>query len=333
MFRGILITKDGDELFGELTIDDMAHFEEKKIDDVEYIITPTFFNSHVHLGDSVAKDPEFMELEKLVGPYGFKFKVLGKASKKELVSSIKNSIDVALNSGTSALAEFREGGVDGVKLLKEADEKNVCVTFARPSSVDEAELTVEYNIDGFGMSSVRDHDLTFLEELRDFARKNRLMFAIHAGERDDGDVEGALALEPDLLIHMNNASIKNLKNAMDERIPIVTCLRSNAFFNLMNQKNYQILLDYERWLIGTDNVMISSPNMLSEMNFASYILKREKKIFQAATAGFDVFRYNHGITIFHTNGNLYRANSLRSVVRRANTNDILKIINKELIIE
>ncbi|RLI75682.1 amidohydrolase [Archaeoglobales archaeon] len=333
MFKGLLITKDGNELFGELTIDKKAHFEEKKIDEVKYIITPTFFNAHTHLGDSIAKDPEFMELEKLVGPDGFKFKVLNRASKKELSLAMRNSINVALKSGTSFLADFREGEIEGVKLLKQADKKNVCVTFARPSNIEEAELLLKYNIDGFGMSSVRDHNLTFLEELRDFTRRERLMFAIHAGERDDEDVEDALALEPDLIIHMNKASIKNLKKAIDERIPIVSCLRSNAFFNLLNPKNYQILSEYERWLIGSDNVMISSPNMLSEMNFSSYLLKKEKEIFCAATRGFDVFRQGDSLIVFHTRRNLYKTKNLRSVVRRANTDDILKIVDKELVIE
>lgn len=333
MFKGLLITKDGDELFGELTIDNKAHFEEKKVDEIKYIITPTFFNAHTHLGDSIAKDPEFMELEKLVGPNGFKFKVLNKASKKELISSMKNSIYVALKSGTSALADFREGSINGIKLLKQADTENVCVTFARPSNIEEAELLLKYNIDGFGMSSARDHDLNFLEELRDFARKKRLMFAIHAGERGDEDVEGALALEPDLLIHMNKASAKNLKKAMDERIPIVSCIRSNVFFDLLNPRNYQTLSEYDRWLIGSDNVMISSPNMLSEMNFSSYFLKKEKEIFCAAIRGFDVFCYDRGLIVFHTKRNLYKASGIRSVVRRANTDDILKIVNKELIIE
>ncbi len=69
-------------------------------------------------------------------------------------------------------------------------------------------------------------------DCRDIARKNGKIFAIHAGERDDEDVEDALAMEPDFLIHMNMASERNLKRAIDLEIPIVTCFRSNAFFGL-----------------------------------------------------------------------------------------------------
>ena len=333
MLRVFLITKEGEELFGELTIEDKAYFVEKEIKEIDCIVTPTFFNSHVHLGDSVAKDPEFMDLEKLVGPNGYKFRILKETNRDEIVSCMKNSIDVALNSGTTNLAEFREGGIEGLKLLNEADEMNVCIKLARPSSIEEAELMLKQNANGFGMSSVRDHEFSFLEELRDIARKRNVIFAIHAGERDNDDVERALSLEPDLLIHMNMADVKSLKAAMDEEIPIVSCLRSNAFFNLLNNKNYDILSDYRLWLIGTDNVMIVSPNIVSEMNFASYIIKKDKKIFCAVTRGFDVFSCKTGLILFHTKKNLYKANSIRSIVRRANANDILQVLHKELVLE
>ena len=35
--------------------------------DLEGIICPRFINAHTHLGDSVAKDPPFMDLRSLVG--------------------------------------------------------------------------------------------------------------------------------------------------------------------------------------------------------------------------------------------------------------------------
>ena len=327
----LLITTDGEELFGEITIDEKVYFTQKKVSNVDYIITPTFFNSHVHLGDSVAKDPEFMRLEQLVGPNGFKFSVLKRANEKDVVASIKKSIETALECGTSNLADFREGGTKGLELLKKADTKNVCVKLARPSNIEEAELME--CIDGFGLSSTRDHDFSFLEELRDFAKRKKLLFAIHAGERDDDDVERALSLNPDLIVHMNMASIKNLKRAIDEAIPIVSCPKSNVFFDLFNRKNYSILSNYNLWLMGTDNVMISTPCMLSEINFASYLIKKDKEIFRAAVRGFNVFKRHHKLIVFHTKGNLYKANSLRSVVRRANVKDILQIIEGELLIE
>jgi cytosine/adenosine deaminase-related metal-dependent hydrolase len=211
-FKCDLLTPDGNVLKGILILDNgKAYFEEKDVES-EYVVTPTFFNAHVHLGDSVAKDPPFMPLEELVGPNGFKFKVLSRSNP----DAIRKSVEMALASGTTALADFREGGLEGLGLLRRADEKHVCMPFARPTSVEEAEKMAEMEyVAGFGMSSVRDHDMEFLEEIRKIALKNGKLFAIHAGEKDAEDVEDAINLEPDALIHMNMADKKQVKRVMD----------------------------------------------------------------------------------------------------------------------
>jgi len=54
-FKCDLLTPDGNILKGILIVDNgKAYFEEKDVES-EYVVTPTFFNAHVHLGDSVAK--------------------------------------------------------------------------------------------------------------------------------------------------------------------------------------------------------------------------------------------------------------------------------------
>lgn len=330
-FKCDLITREGEVLRGILSVEGkVAYFEEKDVES-EYIATPTFFNSHIHLGDSVAKDPPFMPLEKLVGPGGFKFKVLS-SLKEKAPDAIRESIEIALSSGTSVLADFREGGLEGLEILRKADERRVCMALARPSTIEEAEKMAEMDyVAGFGMSSVRDHSMEFLEEIRKIASKNGKLFAIHAGERDTEDVDDAINLEPDILIHMNMADKSQIKRAMDEEIPIVSCPRSNAFFRLLNMENYEILSSYEKWLLGTDNVMISSPSMLAELNFASYILRKSEEIFRAGVRGFEIFGRKPFIVLFHKKRNLsHSLNPLASVVRRANPSDIEMIIDADL---
>jgi len=56
------------------------------------IIIPSFVNAHTHIGDSVAKEPDFMPLDKLVGPGGYKHKILGKTSPETLVSAMSDAI-------------------------------------------------------------------------------------------------------------------------------------------------------------------------------------------------------------------------------------------------
>jgi cytosine/adenosine deaminase-related metal-dependent hydrolase len=313
-----VVTPDGEILRGILDLEE-RYFEERDVE-AEYVVLPTFFNAHTHLADSIAKDIPHLPLEKAVRDY--KFRVLSDSPEEEIISAIERSIDLAYKTGTSVLLDFREGGLKGFEVLKKADERGLCLPLTRPSSLEEAEILSDLSF-GFGMSSVRDHDLRFLEDLRDLARKRGVLFSIHAGEKDDGDVELALSLEPDILVHMNKSSLKFLKIAMDEGIPIVSCIRSNAFFGLLNVQNYSILSEYERWLIGTDNVMVCTPSVLDEMHFASYILRRDLEVLKAVFRGFDLFDVKPKVLILNKRFNLYKSkNPIFTVVRRVNVEDV-----------
>jgi len=317
MYPVELITEEGEIVKG--IIYDDGEFEECKIE-AKYIATPTFFNSHTHLLDSIAEVPNV----DLISAMEFKFKILNKFEDDEIREGVERSVKIAMRSGTSSILNFTEMGLRGYKIIKDFN----ILSLTRPSNIEEAEILVDKSI-GFGMSSIRDHDYRFLEELRNITKRKGKIFAIHAGEVDDEDVEGALALEPDLIIHMNMASVKNLKRAMDEGIPIVTCMRSNAFFGLLNKKNYEILSEYDKWLIGTDNAMVCKPSMLEEMRFASYVLRKDLDVFKACIRGFEFFGGSRGLIIFNRKFNLHLCkDSLKCVIRRAETIDIEKIISK-----
>ncbi len=321
-----LILADGNLKKGVLIVDQenqKADFEEKEVHS-EYIACPSFFNSHIHLGDSHIKEPPPMSLEELVGPGGYKYQHL---TSDRAQQAIMSSIEVARSSGTSALADFREGGVEGLEILKRADEDRICYPLARPSTPEEGKrlLADDYTA-GFSLSSVRDHEEDLVDQIRRLAKASNKMFAIHAGERDPQDVERAIGLGPDLLIHMNKATKSQLKQAMDENIPIVSCLRSNAFFGLLDLENYRMLLDYHNWLIGTDNVMLASPSLLDEMAFASHLLQNDKEVIKAAFKGFSIFGGKPDLVVFNKKKNLtYTKRAVSSVVKRGKPEDIDKI--------
>jgi cytosine/adenosine deaminase-related metal-dependent hydrolase len=319
------------EIEGEVTVkkgifySDSLLFEEKDLDTPDFVLMPAFFNSHVHLSDSVAIDPPEMPLEKMVGPNGYKFRVLSSASENEIVTSTSESIELARSSGTAFLCDFREGGLKGVDTLRKADGSEIVVCMARPSSLEEAEKMVD-SVNGFGMSSVRDHDFVFLEDVRELARKNNLLFGIHAGERDDGDVEKAISLEPDFLVHMNNASKDNIMRAIDEEIPVISCIRSNYLFNLHNRESYSILSEYELWGLGTDNVMLVKPSMVDEINFAGFIVNYIS-VLRSSSKGFDIFEKDRKWILADFRKYRKSRNVLKTIVRRLSEKDILKIID------
>lgn len=311
-YKGILIDEEG--IRHGILVD--GKFEESRTEYDEYVFTPTFFNAHTHLGDAIGKDPPFKDLKSLVAPGGYKFKVLSSYSVEELRNAVIHEIKIAKASGTSTFLDFREGGIEGLRVTQGIEG---VITLGRPNSVEDAE---KIDCMGFGMSSTRDHEFELLCELRKIAKKRRLIFAIHAGEMDCGDVEKALELKPDLLVHMNSCP-ELLKGFIDLGIPIVSCIRSNAFFGLLNSKAYGILSEYEKWLLGTDNAMLFNPSMLEEMHFASIVVRRDLEVFKACVRGFRLFDVPRGYVVFHREGNLRNSRNLvSSIVRRASLMDI-----------
>lgn len=315
-YRGIFF--DGESLRHGYLVE--GRFEESRIDFEDFVFTPTFFNAHTHLGDAIAKDPPFLNLSSMVGPGSYKFKILSNHSVEDLRNALLHEVEIAKNAGTIKFLDFREGGESGLKVVEGIES---IIPLGRPSSVEEA---FKMKCAGFGMSSVRDHEFEFLYNLRKIARKRGIIFAIHAGEADCEDVEKALELEPDFVVHMNSCS-EMIKLFIEKEIPIVSCIRSNFFFGLENLKAYRILSEYENWLLGTDNAMLFSPSMLEEMHFAAIAVKNDSAIFRASIRGFKILKEIPGYIVFHRRRNFRGAKNLIStIVRRADFGDIEKII-------
>jgi cytosine/adenosine deaminase-related metal-dependent hydrolase len=265
---------------------------------VKGIIIPSFVNAHTHIGDSVAKEPDFMPVEKLVGPGGFKHKILAETSYEALVSSMKDTIEDIFATGTQMFADFREGGVSGVKALKEAfslaggREKLSMKIFGRPAAgtgtkelqITNYELRIFESVDGIGMSSVADHSQEELKFLAGEAKRRKKMFALHAGERNVEDIKGAIELEPDFIVHLTKASLQDFKKMQDKNVAAVVCIRSNLVTGMGLPPLPQMLESGLTVGAGTDNVMLNSPDIFSEMEFISKIFSMgEREVLKMCT--------------------------------------------------
>ena len=318
VYSGILVTHEG-FIHGDLIAEEMV-FEESRVEKNDFVICQTFFNAHTHLGDAALREAPRIELEKLVGPDGHKHRMLSETDSSVLRQHASAEVEKCRNEGTSHFLDFREGGKAGLEVVWGIEG---VLALARPSSLNEAE---EIDAFGFAYSSVRDHDLRLIEEVREVARRRKMVFGIHAGERDCGDVEAALALHPDFVVHMNMCPEK-IGALIDSRIPVVSCLRSNAFFGLVNSKSYEILSEYELWMLGTDNAMVSTASMLDEMHFAAYLVGNESAILRAATAGYEIFGIEHGYIIFNRDYSFRKTSDpLLTLVRRAGVRDIERVL-------
>jgi cytosine/adenosine deaminase-related metal-dependent hydrolase len=243
-------------------------------------ICPAFFNAHTHLGDTVAMDCGVTgDLASLVTPPdGLKHRLLAETSPRDLVQGMRASIEGLIAGGVAGCADFREGGPAGVSALRKAADRLSfhTVIFGRDGGEETA--------DGLGISSTRDIADAGTQVAS--ARKAGKKIALHAGERDSRDVDEAIALEPDLLVHCTHATKKQLRECADRRIPVVVCPRSNWILGVTSSARHPPLREMVDLgctiLLGTDNVMFVPPDMFSEMAFTAAVYGIDHKVLMGA---------------------------------------------------
>ncbi|MCZ7402721.1 MAG: amidohydrolase family protein [Candidatus Methanoperedens sp.] len=266
--KGTIIYGDEFEpIDGYITIENgiIKNVEESAVAS-DVIIAPCFVNAHTHIGDSVIKDPPFMPLPELVQPpNGLKHRILRQTSYPDLIISIRASIRDMIKTGTCAFCDFREGGLAGARALHEALGTNPDIKawiFGRPDDKDMNYLDICH---GTGLSSTNDLEMEYVQDILKKTREKGKKFAIHAGEKDSSDITSALALDPDFLVHLTNATNKDIKTVADAQIPVVVCPRSNYMTRSGIPPITEMLDAGIPVAVGTDNVMLNSANMFSEM--------------------------------------------------------------------
>jgi cytosine/adenosine deaminase-related metal-dependent hydrolase len=175
------------------------------------IILPTFVNAHTHIGDSFISKKKISlprNVEELVAPpYGLKHRLLKKASEKEIINGMKDSINLMTKTGINYFCDFRENGINGINQLKKAIKKKKINSyiFSRPAELkfnkSEMDLLLDNSI-GIGLSSISDWDFSEIEKVAKYTKKRKKLFAIHASERTRENIDFILDLKPDFLVHM-----------------------------------------------------------------------------------------------------------------------------------
>ncbi|ELZ25660.1 nucleoside deaminase [Halosimplex carlsbadense 2-9-1] len=293
------------------------------------IVLPAFVNAHTHIGDSIAKEAGGgLSLEELVAPPdGLKHRLLRAASQEEKVEAMRRSLQFMVDSGTAACIEFREGGVEGV----EAFERAAHGLPIDPMVMGRETVEAMEAADGFGASGANDAD--FSRERNATARAGK-PFGIHAGEVDASDINPALDLDPDFLVHMVHAEELHLDRVADSEIPVAVCPRSNLVTDVGFPPIAE-LLERTTVALGTDNVFLNSPSMFREMEFAAKLADvSARDVLRMATVnGAEIADRNCGLVepgrdarllvLDGDSDNLAGAQDLvRAVVRRAGVADV-----------
>lgn len=262
------------------------------------IVCPRFINAHTHIGDSIIKDEgDGLSLDEVVKPpHGIKHVALESADDDELIEAMRQSMWDMYNMGISHFIDYREGGLEGVRLLKEA-AKDIPITpiiLARDSSfygedanyhmVKMALRKLLKEADGIGLSGFGEISTTVAEIICEKCEKAGKISSIHVAESEDNQftsLEAYNKTEPqrafdagfNQIVHLTNPKEDDIKNLSKSKSSLTVCPRSNGALSVGMVPLFDILKTGVKPLIGTDNIMINRPNIFRELEFTLKIMK------------------------------------------------------------
>ncbi len=254
------------------------------------VVTPSFVNAHTHIMDTLGKGLALgLELDDVVGTAGLKFQILNRNSRKDKRLWLQEALKELRQSGTSFFIDFREGGKEGVRLLKEALVRVSgmdAIVLGRPFSLDDLDDVCSV-ADGIALATPNLYDDDELSLICDVVTKQGKILATHLMEskkvvkvslenHGKTDLERALdLLNPDIVVHLTQASPEDLNLVSSEVKLMVFCPRSNAFFGLGIPPVAWCLQSEVPFAFGSDNAMTTPLDVLAEARWLLLRLAEE----------------------------------------------------------
>jgi len=280
-----------------------------QIDGGSIVLIPGLVNSHTHMGDSFIPDGATgLTLEEgFFRPNGFKYQEIAKLDRETHIDHIADALSYMAASGTVAHFDFREQGPEGTKRLLDAssrtgvrsvilgqfdhvpfDEEELMINTKglSPDSMEELRVMLEL-ADGFSESTMNDLTDTAWSEIRELTKEMGKARAIHCLENEDyrnlslkrtgrGDLIQAIELySPDIIVHLTVADDSEIELLAESGVTAVLNPRANANLGLPLPPVAKLLDAGVNLLLGTDNGLLNSPNMLAELDFTYKLAKSQ----------------------------------------------------------
>lgn len=257
-----------------------------------FLVIPGLINTHTHIADSIGKDiAAGARLNERVHPaFGAKKKILEKSPPGQLQAAIRNTVISMLQKGITAFADFREGGPEGVRLLRDAVAglPIKCVALGRvdhysspsggeglPEQAVQTTKEVLKISDGLGISGANENTDAALAQYGEIDAAKLL--AVHAAESKEtvefsiknagrSEIDRIMEhLKPDIVVHMTHATDEEI-SLVASRAGVVVCPRANGILGVGMPRVAEMLKRGCTVALGTDNVMLNSPDLFREMD-------------------------------------------------------------------
>ena len=341
--------------------------KEGKIIDVEgAIICPSFLNGHTHIGDSIIKDEGYgLSLGEMVKPpNGVKHRALASAEDEDIIEAMKSSMWDMLKSGTTHFIDYREGGLKGVQLLKEAS-KDIPITpiiLGRDDSFygDDPDISkVKSQIrkllkeaDGIAPSGFGEITDEVACLIADECRRAGKISSIHVAESESTqidslndfnqtEIERGVNSKFNQLVHCTNPKNNDLDLIQNSNANVVVCPRANATLNVGIAPLNEMLKRNVKPILGTDNLMLNSPNMFSELEFTLKLMSvtyksylNPQELLKMATTNACLFDFSKSFIEIGQSCEFnvirhFSKNPFLSIINRSQTQNILYTMNIE----
>lgn len=237
------------------------------------LMIPSLINSHIHIGDSFAKEKGYNKnlTEVVAPPDGIKHQLLLNTSKDVKIEGILKTAEDLLQNGITCFIDFRENGMEGINLLKKVLLNFPIDYLTLGRFKDEKQVTPVYNLaDGIGLVTYSQVTPLIYEELKKCKETSKKIIACHCAEksRDESLIkkifnEGLV----DVLVHGSQFIEEDLVKIREHNLSLIICPRCNGYFGVGFPPIPEILKLKMQISIGTDNVMANSPDLFEELRY------------------------------------------------------------------
>lgn len=351
-----------------IIIDISKDTKEGKVIDVDgSIIAPSFLNGHTHIGDSIIKDEGYgLSLGEMVKPPdGVKHRALASAEDEDIIASMKSSMLDMAESGVTHFIDYREGGIKGVKLLRQAS-KDIPIKpiilgrddsfygddpdLAKVKSQIRKLLKIADGIAPSGFGEITDEVANLIVEECNNAGK---ISSIHVAESESTQVESieksgkteigrGVDSNFNQLVHCTNPKNDDLELIKNSNANVVVCPRANATLNVGIAPLNEMLDLGIKPVLGTDNLMLNSPDMFRELEFALKVMSvnyndylNPCELLKMATTNACLFDFDKSCIEVGQDSQFnvikhFSKNPYLSIINRSQTKNILYTINKNI---
>ena len=271
--QNVKIEIDRDGRILNITFDEIIEKTEILPNNKTFLMIPSLFNSHVHIGDNFAKELGFnKELGEIVAPpFGLKHKLLRQTPKDIIIDGIQNAAKEMLANGITFFIDFREGGLEGINLLKKALIDSPINYLILGRFMDESEINIVFDTaDGIGLPSyklINNINKKFIVSAKQEFKK---IIACHCAEkiRNENLINKLFNDDlVDIIIHGTKFVKNDLERLNNRNKSLVLCPRCNGYFGVGFPPINEIVNLKIPISLGTDNLMVNNTDLFEEIRY------------------------------------------------------------------